>query len=138
VLLEATGAKDANDLLHRFYTTDYPRPKIASYSKLVDQTAANGDAIARSLLLNAAQQLASTTSAVRSQLFEQGEPVKVAYIGGVYKSELLLERFRMLVELEDGNEVIAPLYGPGTGALIEAYTESGLRPVLKNVPKEKY
>jgi N-acetylglucosamine kinase-like BadF-type ATPase len=138
VLLEATGAKDANDLLHRFYTTDYPRPKIASYSKLVDQTAANGDAIARSLLLNAAQQLASTTSAVRSQLFEQGEPVKVAYIGGVYKSELLLERFRMLVELEDGNEVIAPLYGPGTGALIEAYAESGLKPVLKNVPKEKY
>ncbi|MEP6539814.1 MAG: BadF/BadG/BcrA/BcrD ATPase family protein, partial [Bryobacteraceae bacterium] len=37
LLLSETGATDVNDLLHRFYTTDYPRPKIASFSTLVDR-----------------------------------------------------------------------------------------------------
>lgn len=138
LLLEETGAVDANDLLHRFYTTDFPRPQIASYSKLIDKAANDGDAVARSILLNAAQQLAAATSAVRSQLFESEERASVAYIGGVYRSALLLERFRMLVELEDGNELIAPRFGPATGALIEAYAAAGITPDLKNAPAEKY
>jgi N-acetylglucosamine kinase-like BadF-type ATPase len=137
-LLEATGAKNANDLMHRFYTNEFTRPQIAGFSRLVHDVAMNGDAIARNILLNAAQQLATAASAVRSQLFEQDAPVKVAYIGGVFQSAMLLERFRLLVELEDGNQVIAPTYGPGTGALIEAYAAAGLQPALKNAPREKY
>jgi N-acetylglucosamine kinase-like BadF-type ATPase len=138
MLLEETGARDANDLLHRFYTVEYPRPQIASYSKLVDRAAREGDPVARNILLNAAQQLATSTSAVRAHIFEQREPVTIAYVGGVFKSELLLERFRLLVELEDGNSVSAPKYGPGTGALIEAYTAAGVQVTLTNVPAEKY
>ena len=57
---------------------------------------------------------------------------------GVFKSAMLLERFRLLVELEDGNKIVAPQYGPGTGALIEAYAAAGLSPTLQNVPAEKY
>ena len=113
-------------LMHRFYTTEFPRPLIASYSKLVDAAANTGDAVARNIIVNAAQQLATAVSAVRMQLFERGEPAKTAYIGGVFKSEMLRERFRLLVELEDGNDVIAPQYGPGVGALIEAYAGSGI------------
>lgn len=126
MLLSEAGASDANDLMHRFYTTDFPRPVIASYSKLVDAAANSGDAVARNLIVNAAQQLATAVSAVRMQLFERGEPAKAAYIGGVFKSEMLRERFRLLVELEDGNTVIAPQYGPGVGALIEAYAGTGI------------
>jgi N-acetylglucosamine kinase-like BadF-type ATPase len=137
LLLEATGATDANDLMHRFYTPEFPRPLIASYSRLVDDAAREGDPVARNILLNAAQQLATTTSAVRSQLFEHAEPAQVAPIGGLFSSELVAERFRLLVELEDGNSVIEPRYGPGTGALIEAYTLAGLAPTLTNVPREK-
>jgi hypothetical protein len=85
-------------------------------------------------MLNAAQQLATSTSAVRSQLFEQGEDASVAHIGGVFKSALVLERFRMLVELEDGNHVIQPRYGPVAGALIEAYRIAGISPELSGVP----
>jgi N-acetylglucosamine kinase-like BadF-type ATPase len=103
----------------------------------VDGAARNGDAVARNILLNAAQQLATATSAVRSQLFEQREAVDVAYIGGVYRSEMLLERFRLLVELEDGNHVIPPRYGPTAGALIEAYSAAGAVPELKDAPAEK-
>jgi N-acetylglucosamine kinase-like BadF-type ATPase len=138
ILLGETGAASANALMHAFYTTEYPRPRIASMSKLVDRAAAEGDTVARNILLNAAQQLAACTSAVRSQLFAPEQNVKVAFIGGVFRSAMLLERFRLLVELEDGNQVIEPLYGPGTGALIEAYAAAGLQPELSNVPREKY
>ena len=64
-LLAATGAPNANDLMHRFYSTDWPRPKIAALSKLVDEAAANGDAVARDILNGAAQQLAGIAVACR-------------------------------------------------------------------------
>jgi N-acetylglucosamine kinase-like BadF-type ATPase len=137
VLLSETGAGDANDLMHRFYTAEFPRPKIAAFSKLVDRASAEGDTVAQQIMLNAAQQLATTTSAVRSQLFGEGEPAKVAHSGGVYHSAILMERFRMLVELEDGNQVIAPRYGPAVGALIEAYAAAGLSPALQNAPEHE-
>src|SRR5436305_398680 len=69
LLLSTTGATDANDLMHRFYTSEFPRSVVASFAKLVDETAASGDAVARNIILNAAQQLATFTSAVRSQIF---------------------------------------------------------------------
>ncbi|MCZ2077429.1 MAG: ATPase [Bryobacterales bacterium] len=133
-LLAATRAEDANDLLHRFYTTDYPRPVIAGFSKLVDEAACSGDQVAREILMSAAQQLASITAAVRGQLFQPGEAARVAYIGGVFKSRMLLERFRSLVELEDGNLFGPPEYGPAAGALIEAYRTACLEVVLSNLP----
>jgi N-acetylglucosamine kinase-like BadF-type ATPase len=137
LMVGETHASDANDLMHRFYTSDFPRPKIALLSKLVDRAAIEGDTVAQQILMNAAQQLATVTSAVRSQLFERGETAKVAHVGGVFRSAMLMERFRMLVELEDGNQVISPRYGPAAGALIEAYSLAGLTPRLTNVPQEK-
>jgi len=137
MLLEATGEKTANDLMHRFYTVDYPRPRIASYSKLVDEACQNGDAVARSVLQAAAQQLAGFTSAIRGQLFKPGDAAFIAYIGGVYRSDFLRETFRMLVELEDGNVVGSPKLGPAAGALIEAYRSAGLNPTLTNLPESE-
>lgn len=137
-LLSATGARDANDLMHRFYTPEFPRPQIASFARLVDEVSSEGDPVARQILLNAAQQLATFTSAVRSQLFGQGEAALVAPVGGVFRSTTVAERFRMLVELEDGNQIQEPQYGPGTGALIEAYSAAGVAPSIRNAPREKY
>lgn len=137
MLLKATGASDANDLLHRFYTTDFPRPKIATYARLVDQAAIEGDAVARGLLENSAQQLASLASAVRGQLFQKGEPARVAYIGGVYRSKILLDRFKLLVESEHGNQCGPPIFGPAAGALIDAYRAVGLNPPLSGLPKSE-
>lgn len=134
-LLEATGATSANDLLHRFYTTEYPRPRIAGFSKLVDEAAQHGDPVAREILLHSAQQLAMFAGAVRGQLFKEGEPARVAYIGGVFSSALLLERFRSLVELEEGNDVGPPVYGPAAGALLEAYRTAGIECRLTGVPE---
>jgi N-acetylglucosamine kinase-like BadF-type ATPase len=122
-------------LLHRFYTAEYPRPRIAGFSRLVDEAALAGDTVARDLLMGAAQQLAALTAAVRRQLFATAAKCSIAFIGGVFRSGLLLERYRLLVEMEEGNTVAPPRYGPAAGALIEAYRAAGMRPVISNVPE---
>jgi len=126
-LLEATGAPDMNDLLHRFYTPAYPRARIASYAALVDEAARNGDGVAREILHSAAQALATCVAAVRRQLFHRGELARTSYIGGVFRSEILRERFAMLVRLESDTPVHPPAMGPAGGALIEAYRLAGLK-----------
>lgn len=136
-LLAATGAPTANALLHAFYTTDYPRPRIAALSKLADEAAREGDPAAIEILKQAARQLATLAAAVRRQLFPDAETVPIAPIGGVFKSGLLRERFRSYVELEDGNRVHAPVHGPAAGALLEAYRLAGLPLKLVNAPAEK-
>jgi N-acetylglucosamine kinase len=134
-LLAASGASDANDLLHRFYTTDWPRPRIAALSKLVDHAAIAGDAVAIDLLHLAAQHQANFVGAVRSQLFRDSEPARVAYIGGVFRSTRFRERFRRLVELADGVTCGPPEMGPAAGALLEAYRQAGLNVTLSDVPE---
>ena len=133
-LLEVTGAANVNDLLHRFYTPDYPRARIASYATLVDEAARQGDAIARDILHGAGQALATFVAAVRRQLFHRGERARISYIGGVFRSEILRERFAMLVQLESDAPVHPPAMGPAAGALIEAYRLAGLNIHPPNAP----
>ena len=129
-LLDATGSRDINGAMHLFYTPDWPRQRVAALAPLVDEAAMAGDATAREILHNAAQQLAVLTSSVRGQLWKPGEPARVAWTGGVFRSRILLERYRCLVELEDGNRVGPPEHDPAAGALIEAYRAAGLTPRL--------
>ena len=136
-LLEATASRTANEVLHCFYTDEWPRSRVAKLARLVDQTAEAGDAVARVIILNAAQHLAALTGSVRHQLWVPGDEVPVVYIGGAFRSRLLLERYRMLVELEPGSLCGVPVYHPAAGALIEAYRAAGLRPALNNVPEMK-
>ena len=83
------------------------------------------------LLHNAARQLAALAGAVRDQLFDDSESVTISYTGGVFSSGMLRERFRALVELEEGNRCAPPAHPPAAGALLEAYRLAGLRPVLE-------
>lgn len=136
-LLAATGAENANEVLHRLYTDEWPRSRTARLAPLVDAAAAEGDGVASAILRDAAHHLASMAASVRLQLFKPGEPARVAYIGGVFRSRLLLQHYRMLVELEDANTCAPPLHGPAAGALLEAYRARGLHPALSNVPEFK-
>lgn len=133
-MLGTAGAIDANDLLHQFYSPGYTRKRIAELATLVDEVARCGDPIARDVLNQAAQSLATIASAVREQLFIPSHIVTIACVGGVFHSALLLERFRMLLELHDGNRVAAPRYGPAAGALLEAYRLAGLTITLSGAP----
>ena len=125
VLLEASGARDSNDLMHRFYEPDWPRDRVAGLAVLVDQAAGHGDPVAAEILNAAAQQLAALVGSVRAQLWRPGDRVEVAYSGGVFHSARLLERFRLLLELDSGNRCGPPRHSPAEGALLEAYRIAG-------------
>ncbi|MGO4886110.1 MAG: BadF/BadG/BcrA/BcrD ATPase family protein [Bryobacteraceae bacterium] len=127
VLCDATDCPDVNAVMHLFYTADWPRSRVAALAPRVDKAAMAGDALARDILGNAAQQLAVLASAVRQQLWKPDEIARVAWIGGVFRSGILRERFRCLVELEDGNQAGPPEFAPAAGALIEAYRAAGAR-----------
>jgi len=130
VMLAATGSRSANEALHRFYTDEWPRSRVATLARVVDLAAAEGDAVARQVVLGAAEQLAALAGSVRGQLWASGCAVRVAYIGGVFRSVMLRERFCALVEVEAGTRCMPPVYGPAAGALLEAYRAVGLHPPL--------
>jgi N-acetylglucosamine kinase-like BadF-type ATPase len=119
-LLEATGCSSANELLHRCYTSDYPRERVAQFANVVDQCAAEGDAVACSIVDRGAQELAMLAAAVRRQLFEDEKHANVHYVGGTFASRPLLMRFRMLLELDGATSVRLPAFAPAHGALFEA------------------
>ena len=137
VLVAEAGARDANDLMHRLYTEEWPRPRASLLARAVDGAALDGDPAAREILLNAAQQLATLAVSVRRRLFAPGKTVPVCYIGGVFRSHILLERFRQLVELEEGSRAAPPRHEPAAGALLEAYRAVGLHPALSQIAESK-
>src|SRR6185437_4614567 len=56
-IVELTESTDANDALHRLYTTDWPRHRVAEIAIAVDRIASEGDPVAADILRSAAQQL---------------------------------------------------------------------------------
>jgi N-acetylglucosamine kinase-like BadF-type ATPase len=129
-LIEAGSASDANELLHTFYTPGWPRQRIAGLAEIVDRIAEEGDPTAIGILQNAARELALLVGSVRRQLWREGESVRVAWVGGVFRSAILLERFRTLVSLEENTTCEAPKHGPAIGALLLAYRGAGIRGIV--------
>ena len=121
----------ANELMHRFYTDEYPRDKFAALAPLVGKAAAKGDASAREILVKAAHHLASLASAVQGQLF-QGEPaVSVAPVGGVFQDSLVAREFAKALEslTDSGRQttlVTRPKFEPVAGALRRALLLAGI------------
>jgi N-acetylglucosamine kinase-like BadF-type ATPase len=113
-------------MLHRFYTGEWPRSRVATLASLVDGAAVAGDAMALGILRVAARQLARLAGAVREELWAPEAQLEIAYIGGVFQSFILLESFRALVESQDGVRCGPPRRGPAEGALREAYRSAGL------------
>jgi N-acetylglucosamine kinase-like BadF-type ATPase len=122
--LAATGAADPFELLHLFYTPEWPRSRVAELAKLVDRAAEEGDPVAVGILHQAAQQLAMQATSVRRQLFAEGELARSSWAGGVFESRILLERFRALMSLE--GDCMPPAHGPAIGALLLAYRAVGM------------
>jgi N-acetylglucosamine kinase-like BadF-type ATPase len=125
-LLEASGASDANAMLHLFYTPDWPRSRVAGLATVVHRIAEEGDPAAREILQRAAQQLALLAASVRRQLWGEKEAVRLTWTGGLFNSSVVLERFRMLVELEAQTTCEPPRHGPAIGALFIAWRAAGL------------
>lgn len=120
-LLEASGAKTANDVLHLFYTPQWPRDRIAGLAPLVDAAAASGDETAREVLEYAALQLATLAASVQRRLWHRGEAVEVAFSGGVFNSHAVRGRFQELVQLEPETRCGPAKHNAAEGALLEAW-----------------
>ena len=134
---EFSGAANINDALHRWYTAEFSRDRVASFSRVVDQAARAGDRVARAILRNAALELSQLVARVRRRIFRPKEEVLVSYIGGVFKSRIVLDRFRKLVRAQAPNRVLPPVLGPAAGALLAAYRAAGRTDLkLKNLPPE--
>jgi N-acetylglucosamine kinase-like BadF-type ATPase len=126
-LIEATGARTANEALHLLYTSDWPRERVAALAPLVDATAASGDETARELLNYAALQMATLAAAVQRQLWNRGEAVEVAFSGGVFESQMIRVRFQELVELEAETRCGPAKHSAVEGALLEAWRSARIR-----------
>jgi N-acetylglucosamine kinase-like BadF-type ATPase len=132
-LLDHAGAANANALLHSFYTTDWPRARIAAMAPIVTQLADAGDPVALGILDQSAQNLASFALAVYSQLWQSGNAVRFSFVGGVFQSKLLVEGFRSKIESQPGCQTLAPLLGSAAGALLEAYRAVSISPDLSKL-----
>jgi N-acetylglucosamine kinase-like BadF-type ATPase len=120
LFLGETGDSDIHVLRRRFYTEEYPRPRVAAFSKLVDQAAEGGDAVAAGILQDASRDLLTITGVVRRRLFAPSDTVNVAYVGGVFHSQAVLQEFRRGLESDPRTHLVEPRYGPAMGALLEA------------------
>lgn len=127
-LLDACRASDANDLMHRFYTEEYPRSRVAALAPLVDETARDGDRVAREILRQAGRALAGYGAAVRGKLFAPDEATPVVHVGGAFRSDLLRESFLASFADDPGARPGPPCYGPEVGALLGAYRLAGVVP----------
>ena len=129
-LLESTETADANQALHRLYTPEWPRSRAATLAQVVSRIAEEGDPVAVEILQGAAHSLAILAASVRRQLWGESAAsrvaCRVAWIGGVFSSPIVLERFRMLAELEGNVTAAPPMHSPAIGALLLACRSAGL------------
>jgi N-acetylglucosamine kinase-like BadF-type ATPase len=135
------AVRNINELLHRCYTPEFPRPRVAGLSILVNHAAESGDPVALEILDTAARELALLAVAVRGQLFATGDPALITYSGSVFGSRILLARFRHWIASEAGIQVAPPVFstdGPAVGALLEAYRAANLHAVLQGFLYVRY
>jgi N-acetylglucosamine kinase-like BadF-type ATPase len=135
--LELSGAPDANSMMHRFYTTEFSRPKFAAFSLVLAEAAASGDRIAKEVLREAARDLVTYVEGVYHNLFSSREPPKIAFVGGVFRNPDVRTAFVELVSERMGVQPQAPLLGPAAGALLDALRADGNRSHLHNVPESE-
>ncbi|MBL8205203.1 MAG: hypothetical protein JNM09_13295 [Blastocatellia bacterium] len=93
-------------------------PQIAQLSKLVVETAQEGDAAAIEILKDSAHELARAIKAVIAQLNMRDEIFRIGYVGGVFSAgDLILQPLREDIAAFAPNAILAaPLYKPAVGA----------------------
>lgn len=95
-------------------TSDFSRDKIAGLaaaaSKYVD-----GSERVRDIFFAAAKEISLHIRAIGKN-FESGKRIRLSYIGGVFKSEYILECIK---EMNQGIELVAPIYPPEKGSILQ-------------------
>jgi N-acetylglucosamine kinase-like BadF-type ATPase len=132
-LLAATGVSSANELMHEWYNR-FNRTVIARLAPVVNEAALGGDCVAIRILEVAGQELAELVRHVYECLFQAGQAVTVAYVGGVFESVLLSGALRRGVLERISCEAVAPAFPPAVGALLEALRMAGIKAGVSEIP----
>lgn len=118
------GVKDFRELTMAIYAGRIDRDRLASFAVEVESAARQGDATARRIMSEAVSWLVRLAVAASRRL--QCEACKVAYVGGVFRSDLVRDLFaRELMAHLPAAQVIAPRFDPATGAVLLAYRAAG-------------
>ena len=124
-LIDATGSKTANEALHRFYTSEWPRDRIARLAPAVDLAAEAGDPVACRVMREAGSALGSLTEIVAECLATSDLDLTLYPLGGVFRSRLVRKSFEYRLEPLD-LRIGEPAHDAAVGALIMAYRLRGL------------
>lgn len=137
LLLKETGAANANEMLHLFYTPEYPRQRVASLCPLVTRAAEEGDGVSLGIFDTASAELARFVQGVHGHLFRTGERVRLAYIGGAFRSAPLLASFTNRVRDSIASHIGPPRLSPAAGALLDALRLDGNQVELSDVAESE-
>jgi N-acetylglucosamine kinase-like BadF-type ATPase len=123
-LLEVSGAPTVNELMHQFYN-HFDRQHVATHAQLVTSAAEQGDKVALEIIRKAATDLTSYVAGVYRHIFRNKEVISVVHIGGVFKSDILLQELKRNVNIAIHCPIAAPRFSPAAGALLEALRQDG-------------
>ena len=126
-LIEATASKTANEALHRFYTPEWPRDRIAHLAPAVDLVATGGDPAACQVMEEAGSALGLLAERVAGCLAASNPGLTVYPGGGVFLSCLVRKSFELHLEPLD-LRIGVPAHDAAVGALIVAYRLRDLNP----------
>ena len=126
VLKEADGRSDKSiisDLVADYFdgiginiiaTSDFSRDKIAGLAAAASKYIENSESV-RDIFLAAAKEISLHIKAIGKN-FESGKRIRLSYIGGVFKSEYIIECIK---EMNQGIELVAPIYPPEKGSILQ-------------------
>ena len=95
-------------------TSDFSRDKIAGLAAVASKYVENSESV-RDIFLAAAKEISLHIKAIGKN-FESGKRIRLSYIGGVFKSEYIIECIK---EMNKGIELIAPIYPPEKGSILQ-------------------
>ena len=95
-------------------TSDFSRDKIAGLAAAASKYVENSDSV-RDIFLAAAKEISLHIKAIGKN-FESGKRIRLSYIGGVFRSGYILECIK---EMNRGIELVAPIYPPEKGSILQ-------------------
>lgn len=127
MFLQETGSSGLLEALHRFYTPEWPRRRVAGLARRVDELAEGGDKASRWILRNCAESLSALANTSIQQVDPAGLGLTVYPLGGVFRSRWVMKRFELSCD-GLGCPIRQPSHDGAVGALLLAYRADGLEP----------
>lgn len=124
--LDYFAVPNLDTLAAAFYYEKISRDRLASFAETVRRTADEGDAVARAILTEGGAHLARLGASVAHRLDFADSEMRLAAVGGMFRSELVRESFAAALKEQLPQAVIvAPRFDPAIGALLLAYLNAG-------------